>query len=429
MTTIAERKALLGIAGPNCINIIEAAKIALTAKTKKANTLSNPQRIADRAANLGSKGACWFATYTDLFKKGSGKNEVSWREGREQIFSTPSLPLSGTVGTPTLKQSTDNSCCSGGRDIKLYMDSAGFGRELRGNAPKWAYERENYYRAIETAKPDGFAAFDFPKATVTDKVRSLEALYEMAEIFSNEVDQGKLWPVWSVRWSYEKSAFANFQKIGKWANRPLARLIPITKTQKRYREATLERVAREAVANALITAADSDFRAIINRFGQCMLGGMIHGPINRVARHLYFATLKELFPEAQFWGLGQASATVVNGLNMMGLIDSTWLDGTWYIKEGTSEKVAIVDSSNGLITMNALGRGRNKETGKLETQAILTTQEMISSCLKGLLCAYNGQISWPFPLTSLPIDVKDIELMMQIKNSCQAVQLELFPNN
>lgn len=232
-----------------------------------------------------------------------------------------------------------------------------------------------------------------------------------------------MWPVFSIRWAWDDSAHLNFGRLPGWANRNLASLIPLTRTQQPILESTREKWARLAIANALTLARDPDFQMMVNTFGKVMIGGMVKGPCPRAARHLFVATLCHLFPGVQFWLLGQANFAVVNGLGRMDLLDKVWTDGTWWLLDATMERFAIVEG--GLITMLSLETS-SKEQRKIEPlqRSFFTLVEMMAANLRSLLSAYQGLWSWP-PPDPLPVDLLDAAQMVELKERYQHAQLEL----
>ncbi len=276
---------------------------------------------------------------------------------------------------------------------------------------------DTYPQAIELIDPDGYAAWDYPQ----DRERSLDALKALMALYPND---SRMWPVFSIRWTWDDNAHLSFSRLPGWASRNLAHLIPLTRTQRPFKEETRERWARQAIANALTMAADPDFRWMANTFGKVMIGGLVGCKCNRMARHLFTAVLCELFPDTQFWLLGQANFAVINGLGMLDLLDRVWTDGTWWIKDATAERFAYVES--GLITMLSLESNKRGEDGKRDVwrQTFFTLTEMMAANLRSLLAAYEGLWTWP-PPAPLPVDMLDVGQVMEMKQRLQAAQLEL----
>jgi hypothetical protein len=274
-----------------------------------------------------------------------------------------------------------------------------------------------YPQAVELMDPDAYASWDYPQ----DRARSMEHLHDLMATFPADVESGRMWPVFSIRWTWEKEAHRRFGKLPGWAGTQLASLIPVTRTQAPTTARTREAWARQAIANALLVAQDSDFRWMAERFGRVMLGGMVGGPCPRAARHLFAATLAKAFPDVQFWLLGQANFAVINGLGMLGLLDQVWTDGTWYLKDATAERFAVVE--DGLIVMNNIGVGRGKR-GEKRRESLFTIVEMMAANLRSILAAYQGLWTWP-PPEPLPLDLMDIEQVLDMKERFQAAQLEL----
>lgn len=369
---------------------------ALTSLNKQSD------RLGDRAARDAWRRGVWFADFTYIATpyQPEGENggyvntgQMGWRNGRASTFGRHS------------------------RALPLFIDSCGYRRELTGTAPQWAMDFDTYPAAIELLDPDGYAAWDYP----TDRARSLEALAELKRIFP---DDGRLWPVFSIRWTWDDNAHLDFGRLPGWASRNLATLIPQTRTQKQFKESTRETWARQAIANALILAADPDFLRMVNEHGKVMIGGMVGCACNRSARHLFTAVLCELFPDVQFWLLGQANFATINGLGMLGLLDRVWTDGTWWIKDSLCERFAFVE--NGLITMHSFMSETRRDDGRRlkRRETFFTLTEMMAANLRSLLAAYEGLWSWP-PPEPLPSDLLDVTQAVELKRRYQAAQLEL----
>jgi hypothetical protein len=252
----------------------------------------------------------------------------------------------------------------------------------------------------------------------------MEALRALMATFPGDVHSGRMWPVFSIRWSWHDGAHLDFARLPGWAGRSLARLVPLNRTQKQFKESTRERWARQALANALKMADDPDFRYMVDTFGQVMIGGMVGGPCPRMARHVFAAALCALFPGVHFWLLGQANFAVVNGLGLLGLLDRVWSDGSWYIRDATAERMAIVE--NGLITMLSLESPprRRGERRMKRRESFFTLIEMMAANLRSLLAAYRGLWAWP-PPEPLPTDLLDEGQRMELKARFRATQLEL----
>lgn len=400
--------AAVGIAGldrPEHVQLAAANTGAVASALHELDTIltqlnKKSSRVGDRAAQTAWQRGCWFADYTYLVtpyqQKGQGgyhhTGTMTWRSGRAGTFSQPK------------------------RALPLYLDSAGYRRELTGTAPQWAQDFDTYIAAIELINPDGYAAWDYPQ----DRLQTLAALDKHMAIFPGD---DRFWPVFSIRWTWDDKAHLDFARLPGWASRNLAALIPLTRTQRPFKEATREHWARQAIANALLLAADPDFRLMVDRFGKVMIGGMVRCRCNRKARHLIAAVLCELFPETQFWLLGQASGTVTNGLGMLGLLDRVWVDGSWWILDASCQRTAIVE--NGLITMLSLEgpKGRDGQRRRVY-ETFFTLTELMAANLRSLLAAYQGLWSWP-PPEPLPTDLLDVEQARELKKRYQAAQSEL----
>jgi hypothetical protein len=415
-----DRTAKCAVAGPNTRPIVASAKSAMgiagnlgggarveiadslvdvAAFKRRDDTLAgisrDSNRMGDRAARDGWKRGVWFADFTYVCTPyeatGNGgyahNGALVWRNGREAVFGRQ------------------------GRDLPLFIDSCGYRRAITGTAPAWARPFDVYPAAIELLDPDGYAAWDDPH----DRGRTLDALRELMALFPNDVANRRMWPVFSLRWTWDDDAHLDFARLPGWAGKSLAYLIPLNRTQRQFNESTRERWARQAIANALVMAQDPDFRQMIDTFGRVMIGGMVGSKCPRMARHLFAATLCSLFPGVHFWLLGQANFAVTNGLGMLGLLDQVWLDGSWWIKDATAERFAIVE--DGLITMLSLESNHRM-------QSFFTLIEMMAANLRSLLAAYEGMWSWP-PPEPLPVDLLDVDQAIELKTRLQAAQMEL----
>jgi hypothetical protein len=360
-------------------------------------------RLGDVAAREAWRRGVYFADYTYIStpysRSGNGgyssNGEMGWRERRDDVFGRPA------------------------RTLPLFLDSCGF-RRMTGTAPQWAQQLDTYLGAIELIDPDGYASWDYPM----DRVASMSALRQMMAALPADVTNGRMWPVFSIRWTWADDAHLSFNRLPGWSSRNLADLVPLTRTQRQFKSDTRELWARQAIANALVLAADPDFRWMVKTFGRIMIGGMVKHKSNRMARHLIAAVLCELFPDAQFWLLGQANFATVNGLGRMGLLDRVSTDGSWWILDSTCERFAVVE--DGLITMMSLETQakRKGERRKKERQSFFTLPEMMAANLRSLLSAAAGLWTWP-PPEPLPLDLLDVDQAFELKSRYQAAQMEL----
>lgn len=390
----------VGIAGldrPGFVDLATTASLRhrdghLTAVTEDSN------RLGDRAARDAWRKGVWFADYTYIVSPYTTDGEwgvMGWRNGRAQVFGRSI------------------------RTLPLLLDSCGYRREITATAPKWAMELDTYSAAIELADPDGYASWDYP----TDRVRSMAAMRELMCRYPQDVTNGRLWPVFSIRWSWDDRAHLSFAKLPGWVGRDLAALIPMNRTQKQFAPTTRETWVRQAIANALLLASDKDFRWMVDTFGQVMIGGMVRCDCPRLARHIFVAVLCELFPTCKFWLLGQANFAVVNGLGMLGLLNRVWTDGTWWIKDATCERFAYVE--DGLITMHSFENQEHKAGKRTQRRStFFTLVEMMSANLRSLLAAYEGLWSWP-PPEPLPVDLLDIDQVKELKRRYVQAAMEL----
>ena len=396
----------VAVAGPNTRPIIGAARNGIAGNLNGryrhdivdvgaihrrdqalANISRESDRLGDRAARSAWTRALWFADFTYLLT-----SKLEWRKGRQHVFGRQH------------------------REIPVGIDSCGYRREITGTAPGWARAFEVYPGAIEAIDPDMYAAWDYPD----DRAKTMAALVELMKIFPGD---HRLWPIFSARWTWNNDLRLAGNPVD-WGVRDLVSLIPLTKTQKQYTRATREAWANVAIANALALANDPDFRFMVDHFGQVMLGGLIKSDCPRSARHLYAATLARLFPGVQFWLLGQANFSVVNGLGRLGLLDQVSVDGTWWIIDATCERFAYVD--HGLITMHSF-ESRPKSNGlkrEKNRQTFFTLVEMMAANLRSLLAAYEGLWSWP-PPEPLPLDLMDVDQALELKTRYRTAQMEL----
>jgi hypothetical protein len=370
-----------GLDRPGKVEIAQAMQHLHDRDRVLSEMVMRGQRLGDRAARDWSLGV-WFADYTYVITK-----EIRWRRGRENVFAPKN------------------------RVLPLFFDSAGYRREITKTAPLWAHEYETYPAAIDYCQPNEFAAWDYP----FDKQKSLTYLDKMAQTYPNDP---RLWPIFSIRWTWNNSTHIAFNKLPEWRNLPFHSLIPLTRTQKPFRDTTRDRWARQAIAGALEMAHDPDFRVMCNKFGKVMIGGLVGSACPRMARHLFAATLSHLFPGVRFWLLGQANFAVINGLGQLGLLETVSTDGSWWLRDATAERFAIIE--NGLITMMNVGDRKNP----YNRQSFFTTTEMMAANLRSLLAAYAGEWAWPRP-EPLPLDLVDEAQRQEMKKRLQANQLKM----
>ncbi|MBE2198095.1 MAG: hypothetical protein IAE79_05755 [Anaerolinea sp.] len=400
---IRTASASVGVAGLDRNGFADLAATSLRDRDRTLGALvQNSGRLGDRAAQSAWEHGVWFADFTYItspyyqatsrggYAQGAG---IGWRNGREAVFGAPH------------------------RALPLFIDSAGYRRELTRTAPQWALLFDRYLEAVELIDPDGYAAWDYPQ----DRARSLAALQQLTSIFPGD---GRLWPVFSIRWTWDDRAHLDFGHLPGWAGRNLAALVPMTRTQQTVNEKIRERWVRQAIANALVMGADPNFRAMVDAHGKVMIGGMVRSRCPRMARHVFAAVLAELYPGCQFWLLGQANFAVINGLGMMGLLDRIWTDGTWWLQDAVAERMAYVE--NGMITMLSMQSEKRGADGKREVwrQTFFTLVEMMAANLRSLLSAYAGLWSWP-PPEPLPVDMFDVEQVSELKRRYVQAALEL----
>jgi hypothetical protein len=81
----------------------------------------------------------------------------------------------------------------------------------------------------------------------------------MKRLFPEDLDNGKMWPVYSARWDWDE-----FNRLPAWVpGGSLTTLVPYNATQRRYRTETVEMWAAQAIGNAIRLSSDADFRKMI----------------------------------------------------------------------------------------------------------------------------------------------------------------------
>jgi hypothetical protein len=387
-----DRPAKCGVAGPNTRRIVNSAQMGIAGNLKPETLIAfqerdralcelslRSERVGDRVARVGWEFTIWFVDFTYVLRK-----DGEWRQGRELVFGRQH------------------------RTLPVFLDSCGFRARLVKTAPKWAENFDVYPRAIEKVDPDGYAAWDWP----LDRAKSLRDLDRLRVIFPHDE---RLWPVFSIRWTWRDDARLHSRL--PWTC-DLADLIPLNRTQRPFKRETRREWVGKAIANALLMAEDPDFRAMIDTHGQVMLGGMVKGPCPRMARHIFAATLVNLFPGVSFWLLGQASYMVVNGLGMLGILDQVHTDGSWWVQDSRCDRFGVIE--NNLITMYSMeGIGTT----------FFTLVELMAANLRSLIGAYSGEVA--FPRMPMPIDVRDLYQMIELRDHYRTArrQLDLWPED
>ena len=258
-------------------------------------------------------------------------------------------------------------CAPESRRLPLYLDSAAF-REASGTAPRWSGYR-TYCQAIDLIRPDGVMAKD----VLGDQAASREGYDRLCR----DGYAALAIPVWQARPAYDPC------------------LSP--------------------AANGRRAARDPVLRTYVDRSPLVAIGGLVRGPCPREQRHLYLAELCRAIPQVRLWALGQASATVVNGLGRLGLLERVFTDGSWWIHHARTEQIAVVQ--DGVIKSVRL-----THTG---ARSFFTLPELMASNLRSLLSAYAGL--WAFPGPSVvPTDVDDEEARLELGRRLRAAQLDLF---
>jgi hypothetical protein len=258
-------------------------------------------------------------------------------------------------------------CAPETRPLPVYLDSAAY-REAARTAPAWSsYTR--YCQAIELIRPDG--------AMARDVLGNQDASRAGYERLCRDGYGDVVIPVWQARPAWDPS--------------------------------------RDAASNGRLASQDPTLHAYADRAPVVAIGGLVHGPCPRAARHLYLAELVRAFPDTHFWALGQASAMVVNGLGQLGLLDHVSTDGSWWIHHARTEQFAVVQ--DGLLKSLRL-----THTG---ASSFFTLLELMAANLRSLLSAYAGLWTFPAP-ARVPTDLRDPDIRFELRRRLMPVQLELF---
>ncbi|MGD9892259.1 MAG: hypothetical protein AB7U18_13320 [Dehalococcoidia bacterium] len=223
-------------------------------------------------------------------------------------------------------------CAPATRRLPVFLDNAAF-REFTGGAPAWS-SYECYCEAIDLVRPDGAMAKD----VVGDQEVSRRGYEAMCADGYCDVTI----PVWQV--------------MPCWVG------------------------GLSVKANALLAARDLVLRHYVHRALLVAIGGLNQGPCWRSERHLYLQTLCRVFPDARFWGPGQANPVVVNGPGCAGLLDRVWVDGSWWTHDARAEVLAVLE--DGLVKTIRLTR-----TG---VRSFFPLLDLMSYNLRSLLSAYAG---------------------------------------
>jgi len=367
----ATTRASCGVAGLKDATTLRAAygvagSLGSTVREDLPDLLQPPnhpkrQRLGDRAAEVAPQYGVYFADYTYVVctdDRGVGET-LRWRQGRQEVFG------------------------QGQRLLPLFFDSSAY-RIWTGTAPGWA-SFDTYLAAIELADPEGFCAFD----VIGDQAASLKN-FDMMTAMGYGPERG-CFPVYHVRPKWDSRATITGPA---WGN--------------------VSEAARCAAANARIAAADPVMQYYAGKSRLIGLGGMVRGPIPRDVRHYYIAELCRLYPDHQFWALGQANFKVVNGLGALGLLDRTWLDGSWWILDAACERFAVVMDRR--ICMHSL---------EGIAQSLFTITECMAANLRSLLAAYAGLWEWP-PPDPLPLDQHDPDQARELYQRVHQARLDLF---
>lgn len=345
-------KASVAIAGNMSSTLREVARQNLLTK----RTPLSKKRLGDVAAARTWERALWFPDFTYLVCT-NRDGGIQWRNEREAMFGAEArAAFAEEVGAP----------------VRLFLDSSAY-RRFTKEAPPWA-TYENYLRAIDLVRPDAYMAYD----VFGDSEASLRGYERMVA----EGYGARCIPVWPI--------------TASWDNRA-------SDTLHRSMAGATERV-RAAIANARRAVQDPVFRYMAARSPLIAIGAMVQGPCPREVRHIYFAELCRLLPDHQFWGMGQASHVVINGLKQYGLLDRVWLDGSWWILHAMTDQIAVIQ--NGLIkSIDLRGSG---------TYTTFKAAELMACNLRSATAAYLDLYSSPGP-PEVPTEVHDMDAMQDLK--------------
>lgn len=345
-------KASVAIAGNMSSTLRNVARqTILTGRTPLSK-----QRLGDLAAARTWERALWFPDFTYLVCT-NRVGEIQWRNEREAMFGVEArLAFSQEIGYP----------------VRLFLDSSAF-RRSTGEAPPWA-TYDNYLKAIDLVKPEAFMAYD----TFGDAEASLRGYERM---IADGYGAGCI-PVWPITASWDDRASDTLTRSMAGATEPV----------------------RCAIANARRAVNDSVFRYMASRSKLVAIGALVRGPCPREVRHIYFAELCRLLPDHQFWGMGQASHVVINGLAQYGLLDRVWLDGSWWILHAMTDQIAVIQ--NGFI--------KNIDLRHSDTYTLFKGSEMMACNLRSATAMYLQLRSTPGP-PEVPTEVRDMDAMLDLK--------------
>jgi len=252
------------------------------------------------------------------------------------------------------------------RPLPLYLDSGAY-RLARGTTERWAsYQR--YCEAIDLMQPTGAMAYD----VVGDQEASRAGYERMLRDGYADV----VIPVWQAGPSWVRGF--------------------------------------PAATNGAIAARDPLLRAYCDRAPLVAIGGLAMGPCPRTQRAAYLGQLYRAFPQAHFWALGQASASVLDQLHSAGMLDRIWCDGTWWVHSACTEVLAYVEN----------GHLRVLDLSKKNAHLPLTLVELMKCNLHALLAAYMGLSTFPAP-SPVPLAVEDPEACAELKRRIAPLQLDL----
>lgn len=293
-----------------------------------------------------------------------------WREGFRDLFGPENriMPLA-----------LDNAAYP----RWVYQQRKAQGRPY--DLPEWAMREEAFWAACELTQPDLIFGWD----EIGDVQASVEGYKRFRSVYGDRVI-----PVW--------------QAPAMWDP---------TKDLRIPGSQSLKPDERAVIANANWAARhDPVLRWMCEQAKIVGIGGMVRGPLPPGVRHLYIAELARCFPDNQFWALGMARDTVVNGLGQLGLLDRIWLDGSWWIHNARNDRLPYVE--DGLIRNLDLGaksaEARKRGAKGMSAYSFATLSELMVMHLRCLKAGYQGQIQFPKPLP-LPIDPRDLDQMKEIK--------------
>lgn len=415
-----------GVAGVNCRSLFERSKAGakLAAAVNPTSTIrktlgreitlygkSDPVLQADTEAYLGDRirafgleGMVYLLDWQYLVCSLEGKQArpgrkavpgpagwtMTWRDGFETMFGEPY------------------------RVMDLYLDAGSF-RKFTGSAEIY-YGLDTYYKAIRLIRPKGWMHMD----EVHDNQKSYASYLQMVVDGFGEGWNGEgCIPVWQARIEWDFSLDCRIVGPGSFNERQ-----------------------RNAIANARRHARDPILRFYASRHNLVAIGELAaelpgappgQKKIPREVRGLYLVELQRCLSAAaghkvMLWALGQASELVINQIREREGISKIWSDGTWWVHNARNQRLPYI-MNDGYIRSHDYGeKWFDPKVGKVRFKCKLpfTLGEMMVANLRTLQGAYLGLYEWPKPLP-LPIDVRDMEQLAEIKQLMGPLQLNLMP--